>query len=292
MLVGRLAALSGAIGWALTGVIIKPASPSFSALQITAAYSWVAFAVVLPVVAALGRADDLFVLPARSAAWLLGASVLYTASDLAFFRLLMMGAVGWTFVTTTSLYILFALVAGIVFLGNSVTWTAAAGAAAIVTGIYLINRSSPAGSPAATTPSIRVRLPIAAAIALCWTSGLLFTDIGVADVDPFTAAAVITAVPAVFYALLAIRLRSARTPAAPLRDRALLLVSALAFGGSAIAFTVAVKYESAGITAVLTSSAPLFAVLLAIVFLKERTNALALVGVGLCLVGIAAVLVR
>jgi drug/metabolite transporter (DMT)-like permease len=309
MLAGRFSALAGAIGWATSGVIIKTVPPAVSAVQISAVYSWVALAMVLPVVALAGRLDELAALPARSIGFLIGASALYTVSDLAFLRLLAMGAVGWTFVTTTSLFILFSIVAGIVLLGDSVTWTASAGAAAIVGGIYLLNRrrtekearaTAPADGASAMAQPIRPprgfwfasRLPISAGIALFWTAGLLFTDVGVEDADPFAAAALIGVVPAAVYALLATRLRAVRIPRVSNSDRLKVLASALAFGASAIAFTYALKFESAGITAILVSSSPLFAVVLAAVFLKERMNAVAVAGVVLCLAGIAAVLVR
>ncbi|MBI4220507.1 MAG: DMT family transporter [Chloroflexi bacterium] len=309
MLAGRFSALAGAIGWATSGVVIKTVSPAVTAVQISAVYSWVALAMVLPVVALAGRLDDLIALPARSAALLIAASALYTVSDLAFLRLLSMGAVGWTFVTTTSLFILLSLVAGIVLLGDSVTWTASAGAAAIVGGIYLLNRrrkekelkaTAPADGASATVESVGPRqgfwlggrLPISAGIAFLWTAGLLLTDVGVEDADPFAAAALIGVVPAAAYALLATRLRAVRIPRASTRNWIKVLASALAFGASAVAFTYALKFESAGITAVLVSSSPLFAVVLAAVFLKERMNATAVAGVALCLAGIAAVLVR
>lgn len=291
MLAGRLSALAGAIGWASSGVVIKPVSSSVSAVQISAVYSWIALAIVIPIVAIAGRLDDMAAMPILSAAWLVSASALYTTADLAFLRLLAMGAVGWTFVTTTSMFILFSLLAGIVLLGDSVTWTAAAGAAAIVGGIYLINRRT-LGEGEARSTRIGLRLAISCGIALFWTAGLLATDIGVTDTDPFAAAALLGVVPATVYALLAIRVRAVRLPGISGRDRRRVLLSAVFFGASAIAFTYAVKIETAGITAILTSSSPLFAVILAALFLKERLNVIAGAGVVLCLAGIAAVLVR
>ena len=133
---------------------------------------------------------------------------------------------------------------------------------------------------------------MSAGIALFWTTGLLFTDVGVEDVDPFAAAALVGVVPAMAYALLATRLRAVRPPRLSGRDLRRLIASALCFGASAMGFIYAVKFETAGITAILTSSSPLFAVILAALFLKERMSRPAMAGVVLCLAGIGAVLAR
>ncbi|MBI4218557.1 MAG: DMT family transporter [Chloroflexi bacterium] len=293
MLTGQISALAGAIGWAASGVAVKPASATVRAVQISAVYSWVAFALVLPLVLVAGRFDDLAGIPGHSMGWLIGASALYTVSDLAFLRLIATGAVGWTFVTTTSLFILFSLVAGLIFLGDEVSWATAAGAAVIVAGLYLVNRRGPAKAPdgvAAGGSRIVIRSSISAGIALFWTGGLLASDLGVEEADPLAAAVLVSLIPAAVYALVAIGSSAVRLQGVARRDLLRVLLSGVFFASSVVAWIYAVKFETAGITAVLTSSSPLFAVLFAFLFLRERISVAAGVGIVLCGAGVVAVI--
>lgn len=288
MLLGQLSALAGAIGWAAGGVVVKTVSHSFSAVQISAVNYWVATVLMFLLVVATGTVDEFFGVPRASIAWLVGAGVMYTFSDLAFVRLLALGAVGWTFVTTTSLFILFSLLSGVLILGDDMTWVAYAGAAAIVAGIYLINRRG----RGAHEPwrGLRVRLGMSIAIAFVWALALLMTDVGVEDAHPFGAALWLAAIPAGFYLAFAAVSQRARISGASGRDRRRLLVAALFFGATVVTWTSALKFETAGIAAILTSSSPLFAVVFAAVFLKERLNRASAVGAALCLTGIGFVL--
>jgi len=288
MLLGQLAALAGAVGWAAGGVAIKTVSSSFSAVQISAVGYWVATVMMVLLVVATGSLDEFAGMPFQSMAWLAGAGVLYTFSDLAFVRLLALGAVGWTFVTTTSLFILFSLLSGVLILGDDMTVVAYIGAAAIVGGIYLINRSG----TGALEPwrGLRLRLGISVGVAFVWAAALLMTDVGVEDADPFGAALWLAAVPAAFYVGFAAVSRRARISGAHSRDLRRLLAAALFFGATVLAWTAALKLETAGIAAILTSSSPLFAVVFAALFLRERLNRWSMLGVALCLAGIGFVL--
>lgn len=267
---------------------MKTVSRSFSAVQISAVNYCVATVLMLLLVVATGSAEEFFGMPRISIAWLAGAAVMYTFSDLAFVRLLALGAVGWTFVTTTSLFILFSLVSGVLILGDDMTRVAYAGAAAIVAGIYLINRRGRGAQE--PWQGLRVRLGMSIAIAFVWVAALLMTDVGVEDANPFGAALWLSAIPAGFYLAFAAVSKRARITGTSARDRRRLLIAALFFGATVITWTSALKFETAGIAAILTSSSPLFAVVFAAIFLKERLNRASAVGAALCLAGIGFVL--
>ncbi|MBI4306742.1 MAG: EamA family transporter, partial [Chloroflexi bacterium] len=200
---------------------------------------------------------------------------------------------GWTYATTTSLFILFSLVAGWLILGDDVSGATAMGAAVIVAGIYLINRRDRAGSWRShdgRTSGLRLRTAMSIGIALFWTAGLLATDLGVRDADPLAAAVLVSVIPAVFYAVLATRSGLPRLGGIAARNIRRVLLGGLFFAASGIAFAFALKFEAAGVTAVLTSSSPLFAIVLAFIFLSERLSLAAAAGILLCSMGVVAVI--
>ncbi|MBI4220506.1 MAG: DMT family transporter [Chloroflexi bacterium] len=155
MPLGELSVLAGSLGWAASNVVAKTAR-SARALHVSVMHSWVALAILVAVGLAIGLGDDMLRTPWRAAALLAAGAALGAIGNIAFFTAVARGEVGRTFTTTTSLNVLFSILAGWLALGESPGPFTIFGAVAILAGVYIVNRQqharAPSRSPAPAAP--------------------------------------------------------------------------------------------------------------------------------------------
>ena len=103
---------------------------------------------------------------------------------------------------------------------------------------------------------------------------------------PLPAAALRIPFTTVLFLLMATARGDVRTNRLQRQDIKALVTSGIFVGLSALLFTVAIKWGSAGNVAILVSTSPLFVVPLAYFVLKERMTRGVLLGTAICMVGI------
>ena len=292
---GELAALAAAVGWALSSVLIKTATPRVRALKINAVYVWAAMVSGVIVAAAVGELDDAFAIPGGTSALLVGGAVIGAAGDLVFLRGITIHRVGPVFTSATSLFVLLSVLGGWLLLGDDVPAAAAVGGAVIVAGIYLINaepRRDGEGRQAGVRGLITALrgAPIwAAGAAVAWSASVLMTDEALRDADPVAANALAHLATGAGYLVLAALLPALRPTGIARGDRLRVAASGLLVAGSVLAFLFALELSTASATAMISSSSPLFLVPLAWLFLKERFSRRTALGMALCIGGVFAV---
>lgn len=323
MPVGELAVLAGSLGWAASNVVAKTAR-SARGLHVSVMHSWVALAVLVAIGLAIGLGDDMLRTPWPAALLLAAGAALGAIGNIAFFTAVAQGEVGRTFTTTTSLNVLFSILAGWLALGESPGPFTVVGAVAILIGVYIVNRQrlvvAPAGGqaspatvgqippasaqpaspayPVASVATARVArssgtrrftpgvVALAATAAALWSIGLVATKIGLRDADVFTGAVLRNLVPAIAYMAIAFMSPTVRLTGVPAGDLRRLGVSALFFVGSLLGWTFALQRSDASITAILSATSPVFAYVLAVVFLREKIRPQVLAGIAVCLGGV------
>jgi drug/metabolite transporter (DMT)-like permease len=323
MPLGELSVLAGSLGWAASNVVAKTAR-SARALHVSVMHSWLALAVLMAVGLAIGLGDDMLRTPWRAAALLAAGAALGAIGNIAFFTAVARGEVGRTFTTTTSLNVLFSILAGWLALGESLGPLTIFGALAILAGVYIVNRQqhgpapsrSPAPNPTTALPVAPATAPspvpavaagtasrptihrssarrftpgvlaLAATAAGLWSIGLIATKIGLRDSDVFTGAVLRNLVPGVAYLGLAFASPTVRLTGVPRGDLGRLGLSAMLFVGSLLGWTFALQRSDASITAILSATSPVFAYVLAVGFLREKVRAQVLAGIALCLAGV------
>jgi drug/metabolite transporter (DMT)-like permease len=281
---GESLVLVSAFFWALATVLAKPMIHRIRPSAVVASHAWVAVlvgALALAVTGRLGEIASVGVRPALmlgvSASFIVGGDVFLVRS----FRRL---DAGQAFTVATGLFVLFTLLGGWLFIGDPITRATGAAAMAILLGVYLTRASGDrvegGGSKAA--------LPAVALAGLLWAVGLIGMDRAIEGVDPFAGATIGYAFPALLYLAWAARCGwfGLHRLAAP--DRSRLGASAALGGLGLVGYAIGIKYASAGIAALLESTAPVFAVLLAVALFKERLTARTGAGVGFCFLGIVA----
>lgn len=295
MPVGEFSVLASSFAWAASNIVAKTARTA-RALHVSVVHSWLALAVVLVVTLSIGRLDDMLRTPWQAALLLgLGAS-LGTLGNIAFFTAVTRGEVGRTFTTTTSLNVLFSIMAGWLALDEPIAGATWVGAAAILGGVYIVNRRRELAGAPSTLPAARGRgftpgvFALAVFAAGMWSIGLIATKIGLRDTDVFTGAVLRNLVPAIAYLSIAWISPTIRLTGVPRADLKRLAISALFFVGSLLGWTFALQRSDASITAILSATSPVFAYLLAVAFLKEKVRIQVIGGIVLSLAGVLLIL--
>jgi len=295
-LIGQFTAVASAMTWAASNVVVKTISGTVRPVPVSAVQTFVTAVALLLLTAAFGRIDDLFSMPAGSAGFLLASAIVNTAGQITFLYAISLGTVGWTFTTTNSVFIPLSVLAGWLVLGdevNSWTWM---GGGTIMIGLFLLNRPARARASAdgsasggGTDDDAGRVVPRAALMALLsgvlWTAGLVFTARGLQDTDLMAAATLRTGVPALLFVLWAVTRGGSPLKGVPTGVRKRLFLSAAFSLFSLLGWMFALQNTEAGLTAILSSTAPVWALLFAALFLRERPGIVRLVGTAICLGG-------
>lgn len=293
---GQIAALVSALTWAASNIVVKTISGTVRPVPVSAVQTFVTAAALLALTAALGRMDELFSLPAGSAGFLIASAVANTAGQITFLYAISLGSVGWTFTMTNSIFIPLSVLAGWLVLGDDVTAWTWVGGGAIMVGLYLLNRPVRARAPSEGSDSgsgsavgISRVVPLATVMAvlsgLLWVVGLVFTARGLEGTDLMAAATVRTGVPALLFVLWVLTKGGSPLKGVPAGARRRLFLSSALNLGSLLGWMFALQHTGAGLTAILSSTAPVWALLFAAVFLRERPGIAQLAGTSICLGG-------
>jgi drug/metabolite transporter (DMT)-like permease len=287
---GGLAALGSAAAWAFGTILVKGPTGRFSALYISAFRSVFAALLVVVTVAAVGQIHEVARIPGWAIGFLLSGSVIVVLGDLAFVRAIALDDMSRVFPVTTGLYILTSVLASALFFHERVTWLTFVGGLLVIVSVSLIAMARQPGSRQQTVSRKLWHVPgllLSVVAAVLWTVSLFILDKAMTVAEPMPA--VVLRIPFTAVLLLAmgwVRGEQKRYHGIGRRDVVALVVSGVLVGLSGILFTAAVRWESAGIVSILSSTSPLFVVPVAILVLKEPVNKNVIVGTGLCMVGI------
>lgn len=292
---GDIAALGGALGWAISGLIIKSATVRVRALKINAVYIFLTASFGLIVAAAAGQIGDVFSINRTDSALLLGGAVVGTSGDLALFRSITIGELGRNFTTATAVFVLASAVGGWLILDESISVYAWMGGLLILLGVYQTN--VPAGAFSNGLGKIvpeswhswrgAPSAPVFAIIAgLLWMVSLLMIDEGITGHDAIAANGLSNLAPLVIYGVIVLAWAPARPLPMARADGLRVVTAGMLFGASILSFLFALELSDASSTAMLVSSSPLFLVPLSVVFLRERLTARATRGLAVTLAGV------
>ncbi len=267
---GQIAALASALTWAASNVVVKTISGAVRPVPVSAVQTFVTAAALLVLTVALGRMDELFSLPPGAAGFLIASAVVNTAGQITFLYAISLGTVGWTFTMTNSVFIPLSVLAGWLLLGDDVNAWTWGGGGVIMIGLYLLNRPTrtrpPGDRPGAgdgSTVGTRRVVPRAAVMAvlsgLLWVVGLVLTARGLENTDLLAAATVRTGVPALLFVLWAVTKGGSPLKGVPAGARRRLFLSSALNLGSLLGWMFALQHTGAGLTAILSSTAPVWA---------------------------------
>lgn len=284
--VGALCALGSALTWAVTSLLVRTVCPPLNSVAVSVLRSLIGGGLLLAWVLTTGGLAQLGAMSRQTFALLSGSIVLAIAvGDVLFFesaRLLGLARA----MTVSMTYPLMSAVLAAAFLGEPVTARVIAGSLVTLSGLALIVWTRPADGP--REERTRLGLAAATAAAAAWAVSLLVLKPAMSSLDPITTQAV--RLPLAGLLLMAtpwgwgapgLMARAGRGVLA--RVGFLGVITA----GSSVLFVTGVKYADIAVAAVLSSTAPLFAIPLGLLFLGERLTARAVLGTLVTVAGLA-----
>lgn len=292
---GALAALGAAVLWATTNLILR--GPILKVGGATAqAWRTVVALLIFSLVFLVARDPrDLQAIPARTVVVLL-ASVFLSAvlGDILQFTAIRRLGIALAMPIAASSPLLTLVVAAI-FLDERLTPRAIGGALLVVAGVILVALPRRAFSEVgqaqrrALTANHWIGVGLALASAVCATGALTLTRLAITDVDIL--AANMFRLP--FGAALCALISTAERRRPPWRvERSQigpLCLAALIGLGSEVLYLTAIKLVGAGRTATLGASTPIFGLIGAVLFLRERPTRRNIVGTFVAFLGVALV---
>ena len=313
---GEAAALTAAMGWAVASVALTSVSVRLPALVVGGLQSSFASVILVALVIGSGEFEDLTGASTTTLLAIVGSGVLgFALAEPVYVRTLSILGMQRTYPVAMGLFILFSTTGGIVLLGERFSIGLVLGGVFIIGGAYLISafrqeqlahatHDAPSfpgavGTAASTAPA-RLRMharrfegyALLVLVPTLWTAATLVLA-GAGDEVGFIPAAGLR-VPAGALLLMSFLVLTGRPAlsAAVRRRRDVVTIAGAGVAGIVVAsllFVFALFEAGAARTAVLTSSSPLFAIPLAIVFLGESLSRYVLLGTALTVTGIIVV---
>lgn len=283
---GAVCALASAFTWAVTSLLVRTVSPPLTSVTVSAVRALLGGSLLLAWVLAAGGFGRLAAIGETSFLLLLVSIVVAIAvGDVMFFESARFLGLARA-MTVSMIYPLLSAVFAAVFLGESLSVRVGGGSLVTLAGLALIVRAR----HGERVREERLGMGLAAALvaAVAWAVSLLVLKPAMGTLDPVTAQAV--RLPLASVVLFA-------TPwgwSAPRQvmgaDRATLgrvVLLGVITAASSVLFVTSVKWADVAVAAVLSSTAPLFALPLGLLFLGERVTRLALLGTALAVTGVA-----
>lgn len=283
---GAAAALASAATWAITSLLVRTLMPPYTAAGVGAIRSCAAGVLMLGAILVSNGPGPLLAIPSGSLTLLVVSIVAAICiGDTAFFESTRrLGLARGMSISTT--YPLVAAVLAAVFLGEALTARAVVGALLTLGGVLLIvvRRAEP-GAAAAEGYWLGVAEAVIASVA--WGVSAVALKPALRDVDIVTAQAVrLPLAGALLFATPWARgtMRHLRTEGTGLAS---LVVLSLLTALSSVLFVTGLKHAGVAAGTVLSATAPMFAIPLGLVFLRERLSPAPIVGSAVAIAGIA-----
>ncbi len=283
---GALAALGSALTWAVTSVLVRTLIPTFHAVAINALRCVVSGALLLGLILLTGGGGALAAISGPTL-WLLVVSILAAVGvgDTAFFdstRRLGLGR-GMSIAMT---YPLVAAVLAVTFLDEPVTARVLLGALLTLGGVFLIVSARRDDAVREASPWW-LGVAGATAAAMAWGVSSVLMKAPLRELDAVTAQAV--RLPLAGVLLLATPW--SRGVVGQLRASGRAIVGCLAAVSlltavSSVMYMAGLKYAGVTVATVLSSTAPMFAIPLGLVFLGERVSVAPVLGTLATIAGI------
>jgi drug/metabolite transporter (DMT)-like permease len=281
---GVLCALGSAMSWSVTSLMVSALAPGIGSFTINAARTTLTAAIVIGWMLLAGGLDTVLTLSIGSLALLAVSIVLAIAiGDTIFFESAQRLGLGRAMTISMSYPVVAASLAALL-LGERLTAPIVIGGLLTLAGLGLIvtARVEPPGEPRPWRGVVEALLA-----ALAWGVSVVALRVPLDEIDAVSAQAIRLPVGAVMLWVTPWALRG--VPALlrggwPLFIRLLVLAALTAV--SSVMYGASVKYAGVALATVLSSTAPLFAVPLGVVFLNERLPAPALLGAVVTVAGI------
>ena len=282
--VGALCALGSALSWSVTSLMVSALAPAIGTFTINAARTTLTALIVIGWMLVAGDLQTILTLSMGGFALLAVSIVLAIAvGDTIFFESTQRLGLGRAMTISMSYPVVAASLAALL-LGERLTAAIIVGGLVTLAGLVLIvlARTDAPGQPRPWRGVVEALLA-----ALAWGVSVVALRVPLDEIDPVSAQAIRLPVGALILWVTPWAMRGV-----PVLIRGgwplllQLITLAVVTAVSSVLYGASVKYAGVAVASVLSSTAPLFAVPLGVVFLGERLPRLALVGTAVTMIGI------
>jgi drug/metabolite transporter (DMT)-like permease len=283
---GAVFSLASALTWAVVSLLVRRISGTLNSASINALRTLGAGVLLLAGVLVLGGPASFDGIGLLAFALLAGSVVLSgSIGDTVFFESARFLGLARA-MTVSMTYPMFSAFLAAAYLEEPITPALVAGSLLTLGGLAVIMSGRP--SEPDRPGHLWLGLVTSQAASLCWAVGVIMLKVPLATVDATTAQAIrlpiaglaLFATPWVWSSLPTVR-------AAGLSLALMLGGLAVLTAGSSLLFVAGVKYAGVGVAAVLSSTAPMFALPLGTLFLGERMTRPAALGTAMTVAGVA-----
>jgi drug/metabolite transporter (DMT)-like permease len=298
-MIGELAALGAAISWAVAPILYRKALTDTKPLTANIVRCATNALVMVVVLVAFGLVDVLLALPS----WVLALTILSGIIGLGIgdtLYLVGLKSIGVSrAVPLAATYPLFSFLWSVLLLGQSVSYTALIGAAAILVGIWLLTRQKKTEPTTVNRRVILIGIAASLATAFVWSFSITLMDAAVmaADVSSIEANYAIITVRISSMAMLLLFLApfvdKDRTFLKLNRKTVLLLCvgGLVANGFGWLLMNYSFTYIMASQAIPISSTSPLFAALAGFLFFREKATAKTIFGGVAVVIGVALIFI-
>lgn len=297
MLTGIVLALIQALVWSTTTLFLRTLSTRLDPFLVNGLRAAVGLLIIVPLVFITGSLADYQQLTALNLLFLTASVILGgVVGDALYISSLKSLGVSRAFPITNS-YPVFTVVFSVLLLGEHITAFTLAGMALVLLGVYLVAR--PRGrvqtAPLDILPPQQLIRGVSLALitSILWGLSSTLVALGLQGANSFVANSV--RVPVVVLLSLAIAAQRGQLPMVRCIDRmmlrCLLVCGLLGWGVSSSLYVAAIQLAGASRTAIVGCTAPLFAVPLSMIFLKERPGRYVALGTMLTVLGVGLVMI-
>ncbi len=288
-MVGEALALASAVFLGLSSALVKNLTPRINAVYLATIRLFTSALLAVGTAAAVGELAVIARVPLGTVGVLLGAAVIMMIGHVILVKAIELDDVSRVLPVTTGVYILLSVIFSVLLTDDSVSWGTAVGGSVVLGGVYLLSSKHHRGIDQRQQPHYRpglMALGLAMGTSLAWSIGVMVMDEVVNQVEPISAAAIRMS----FMALLLVGITAFTGDIRGRRysglDLSVACVSGLLLGASTLTFTSALKWSTPATVVILNSTAPLFVVPIAIIWLHEKVTRQVAVGTVACFAGV------
>ncbi|MBI5283821.1 MAG: DMT family transporter [Chloroflexi bacterium] len=292
---GAAAALGSSALWAFTSVLLASQAGRLRPLLMSAVRSLTASLILVGLLVATGGLVQMKEMTFITGISMAGSGIVGQAvGDTLYINALGFLGVSRTFPITNSAYPFLTFLLAVLLLGEAVTWTLPVGGALIVAGItWIVLEQRRADAEGSVKVELLRGVAFALFAALAWAAATVWLRGQQGNLNAVGAASLrIPAASAAVWLTIGMT-RAGEQPLRQVTPRSLAIVALaglLGTGIGSILFIYSVEEIGAAKTAFLTTSAPLFALPMGVLFLSEKLTPRVLLGTAVTIAGIWLVL--
>lgn len=290
-MVGVLYALACALSWAAGSVSMKNLSKKLDPSTLNAPRALVGGIALLILAAATGRTSGAQDLSPQALFLMVGSMALGGGvGDSLYVTSMALVGVSRAYPISCT-YPAITLVLAALFLDEPITPAVVAGMVLVIGGVMLISRPSGTGSRPTSARAHRTGVVLALLAAACWAGASIILSPATEGVDPILVSAVrLPALALIFWGLVGLRGTAGTLRTLSRKEWLTITLGGLVgMGVGSLLFVVALSHLGPTRTAILTSTSPLFAIPMTVLFMNERPSRAVLVGTAVTVAGVALV---